>query len=446
MRATVIAAAIAVLALGGCSSGSSDPLVGFGADPKLPAPAKGGLPTVNAAKAVGWAEGAMPRAPEGFVVTRFAGPLAHPRWLHVLPNGDVLLAESSSEPKPPKSITDRVANWMMRRGGAQMKSPNRIMLLRDADGDGVAEVQTVFAENLKRPTGMALVGDQLYIALDDAIVRAPYVTGQTRLETAPVKVADLPGGPINHHWVKNVIASPAGDRLYVTVGSNSNIAENGMENEVERAAVLQMNLDGSGRRIYASGLRNPNGLAFEPHTGLLWTTVNERDMLGDDLVPDYMTGLRDGGFYGWPYAYFGQIVDERVKPPRPDLVATSIKPDYALGPHTASLGLAFYTAEAFPERYRGGAFVGQHGSWNRKPLNGYRVVFIPFVDGRPSGQAEVFLDGFLNDQDQAMGRPAGVAIDARGGLLVADDAGKMVWRVAPKATAAPAPVAAPAGG
>lgn len=435
MSAMRTAALIAALALAGCGGpgGSTDPFVGFGADPKLPAPDPGGpIPTLNTAKAVGWPADAAPVAPEGFVVTRFAGPLKHPRWLHVLPNGDVLLAESSSEFKPPKSLTDRVANWLQKRGGSAQQSPNRIMLLRDADGDGVAETQTVFAENLQRPSGMALVGDQLFVACDNALVRFTYTPGMTKVAGPPVKVADLPGGPINHHWVKNVVASPDGTKLYVAVGSNSNIAENGMENEVERADVLQMNLDGSGRRIYASGLRNPNGMAFEPVTGVLWTAVNERDVLGDDLVPDYMTGLKDGAFYGWPYSYFGQHVDDRVQPQRPDLVAKAIAPDYALGPHTASLGLAFYTADAFPAFYKGGAFVGQHGSWNRKPLNGYRVVFVPFADGRPTGAPQAFLTGFLNARNEAQGRPVDVAVDSRGALLVSDDAGKMVWRVAPK--------------
>ena len=429
--------ACALAALASCSEGSRAPLVGFGPSPTLPAPHSSLIPTLNTAKAVGWPADAAPTAPPGFKVTRFAGPLAHPRWLHVLPNGDVLVAESSSEPKPPKGLADRVANWMMSRGGSQMQSPNRIMLLRDADGDGVAELQTVFADHLKRPTGMALAGDKLFVALDDAVVRLSYSPGATQAVGPAVKVADLPGGPINHHWVKNLILDPSGQKLFVTVGSNSNIAENGIENEVERAAVLQMNLDGSGRRVFASGLRNPNGLAFEPTTGVLWTAVNERDMLGDDLVPDYMTGLKDGAFYGWPYSYYGQHVDARVKPQRPDLVAKAIAPDYALGPHTASLGLAFYTADAFPAAYRGGVFVGQHGSWNRKPLNGYRVVFVPFENGRPAGEAQVFLSGFLNAEGQAQGRPVDVAVDARGGLLVTDDAGKMVWRVAPAAQPAP---------
>lgn len=431
LKGGLLGAAILASALtSACSPGSSSPWVGFGPDPTLGKP-EGGLPVLNAAKAVGWPADMKPVAPKGFVVTAFASGLAHPRWLYVLPNGDVLVAESSTEASAPKSLTDRIGIWLQKRGGSLMPSPNRVLLLRDADGDGVAEVREVFAENLQRPNGMALVGDQLFIANDNAIVRLTWRPGQTRAEGAPVKVADLPGGPINHHWVKNVIADPTGTRLYVTVGSNSNIAENGMAAETNRAAVLQMNLDGSGLRVFASGLRNPNGLAWEPQSKVLWTTVNERDLLGDDLVPDYMTGLREGGFYGWPYSYYGQTVDDRVKPPRPDLVAKAIKPDYALGPHTASLGLAFYTAQAFPAHYRGGAFVGQHGSWNRRPLSGYRVVFVPFANGRPTGEPEAFLTGFLDDKGQARGRPVGVAVDSRGALLVADDAGKTVWRVAP---------------
>lgn len=424
-------ALLSSLALTACSAGSEEPFVGFGADPNIPAPEQDLLPRVNPAKAVGWPAGAAPVAPEGFAVTRFAGELAHPRWLLVLPNGDVLVSEASSEPKPPEGLMDRIAQWVQRYAGALKPSPDRILLLRDADGDGVAEMQTVFAEGLNRPQGMALVGDTLYIANTDTLVRTAWREGQTRMEGQPEKVADLPAGPINHHWVKNVIASPDGTRLYVTSGSNSNIAENGMAAEENRAAILEVDPATGSTRLYASGLRNPNGLAYEPTTGALWTAVNERDMLGDDLVPDYMTRVQEGGFYGWPYSYFGQIVDERVEPQRPDLVAKAIKPDYALGPHTASLGLTFYTGEAFPERYRGGAFVGQHGSWNRKPLLGYRVVFVPFEGGMPAGEAEAFLTGFLNDKDQAMGRPVDVAVDARGGLLVTDDAGGAVWRVSP---------------
>ncbi|MFN3514954.1 MAG: PQQ-dependent sugar dehydrogenase [Phenylobacterium sp.] len=422
--------------LGACTQGSPDPFAGFGPDPALPGPQTGGLPVLNARKAVGWPPGAAPVAPDGFVVTRYA-TLDHPRWLHVLPNGDVLAAQSSSEPKPPKGIQGIIANWLQKKAGAAQESPNRITLLRDADGDGIAEMQEVFAQDLKRPFGMALVGSDLYVALDDAVVRLPYAEGRTRAAGPPQKIFDLPGEPLNHHWTKNIIASPDGARLYAAVGSNSNIGENGMEIEAGRAAVWEFALPAGPGRVYASGLRNPVGLDFEPVTGVLWTAVNERDMIGHDLVPDYMTGLKDGGFYGWPYSYFGQHVDERVKPPRPDLVAQAIKPDYGLGSHTASLGLVFYRAEAFPERYRGGAFVGQHGSWNRRPPSGYRVAFIPFENGRPTGPPEAFLGGFLNSKDEAQGRPVGLAVDSRGALLVADDAGDAIWRVAPRPATRP---------
>lgn len=429
MRLRLMASSFCTLTLAACTQGSSDPFIGFGPDPKLPGPKTSLIPTLNAREAVGWPAGAKPTAPAGFTVTRFA-TVDHPRWLYVLPNGDVLAAQSSTEPKKAKGVTGFVENLLQKKAGAAKPSPNRITLLRDADGDGVAETQTVFAEGLKRPFGMALVGDQLYVAYDDAIVRLPYAEGQTKAAAAPVKVFDLPGGSINHHWTKNIIASPDGSRLYATVGSNSNIGENGIPAEEGRAAVWEFPLPAGPGRVFASGLRNPNGLDFEPSTGALWTAVNERDMLGDDLVPDYMTSLKDGGFYGWPYSYYGQTVDARVKPPRPDLVAKAIRPDYALGPHTASLGLAFYKAEAFPAHYRGGVFIGQHGSWNRKPVNGYRVVFIPFANGKPTGAPEAFLTGFLDKDDKAQGRPVGVAVDNRGALLVADDAGGAVWRVA----------------
>lgn len=437
MRQALIVVA-SVLALAGCSAGSEEPFVGFGADPNIPSPEKDLLPRVNPAKAVGWPAGAAPTAPEGFVVTRFAGDLSHPRWLLVLPNGDVLVSEASSEPKDPEGLMDRIAQRIQAYAGALKPSPNRIMLLRDADGDGLAEMREVFASGLNRPQGMALVGDTLYIANTDALVATPYRDGQLRMEGIPKKVVDLPAGPINHHWVKNVVAAPDGQRLFVTSGSNSNIAENGMAAEENRAAILAVDPAAGTVKLYASGLRNPNGMAYEPTTGALWTAVNERDMLGDDLVPDYMTRVREGGFYGWPYSYFGDTVDERVEPQRPDLVDRAITPDYALGPHTASLGLTFYDAEAFPDAYRGGVFVGQHGSWNRKPLSGYRVVFVPFAGGMPQGEPQAFLTGFLNDRGQAMGRPVDVAVDGRGALLVTDDAGGAVWRVAPTAPAAQA--------
>lgn len=443
-----IGCAFAALLAVACSQGSPEPFAGFGADPELPGPKTSLIPTLNARQAVGWPPGQGPKAPAGFTVTRFAGDLAHPRWLLVLPNGDVLVSEASSEPSPPKGIQDWIANMLQKKAGAQMKSPNRITLLRDADGDGVAETRTTFAEGLRRPFGMTLTGGKLYVANDDAVVAVPYADGQTQVTGVGEKVFDLPGGPINHHWTKNVVASPDGSRLFVTVGSNSNVGENGMENEANRAAVLVYPLPSGPGRVFASGLRNPNGLDFEPTTGVPWTTVNERDMLGDDLVPDYMTGLRDGGFYGWPYSYFGQNVDERIKPARPDLVAKAIKPDYALGSHTASLGLTFYRADLFPAHYKGGVFIGQHGSWNRRPPSGYRVVFVPFANGKPNGQPEVFLTGFLNAKDEAQGRPVGVAVDKSGALLVADDVGKAVWRVAPASSgtsrSAPLPTSAAA--
>ncbi|WP_411286726.1 PQQ-dependent sugar dehydrogenase [Phenylobacterium sp.] len=424
----------AALSLAACSTGSSDPFVGFGPNPDLPAPKKSLLPTVGVPETVGWPAGAAPKAPAGFVVTRFAEGLDHPRWLHVLPNGDVLVAESSSESKPPKGIRGFFQNMLMKRSGSLEKSPDRIVLLRDANGDGVAEMKAVFAPSVRRPFGMALVGDTLYVATDSSVIRFPYQAGQTAVQGPGEKVFDLPSG-INHHWTKSLIASPDGARLYATVGSNSNAGENGMAAEEGRAAIHEYAIATGQKRIFAGGLRNPNGLGWEPVTGALWTTVNERDEIGNDLVPDYMTSVRDGGFYGWPYSYYGQNVDDRLKPARPDLVASAIAPDYALGPHTASLGLAFYTGQAFPTTYSGGAFVGQHGSWNRKPLNGYRVVFVPFAGGKPQMPAQAFLTGFLNAEEKVQGRPVGVAVDSRGGLLVADDVGEIVWRVAPAATA-----------
>jgi glucose/arabinose dehydrogenase len=431
-----LAALATALALAACSRGSPDPLAEFGPDPTLPAPHKGVFPTIAIPKVVGWPADAAPKAPPGFVVTRFADHLAHARWLYVLPDGDVLAAEPGAGPaadggkRKGLGIRTWITKRVMQNIGAETAGPARIVLLRDADGDGVAETRTVFAEGLKRPFGMALVGDSLYVANDDSLVRFAYQPGATHAAGPPEKVLDLPGGPINHHWTKNVIASPDGQALFVTVGSNSNVGENGMAAEQGRAAIWRYDLATGRAQVFASGLRNPNGLAWEPATGALWTAVNERDEIGNDLPPDYMTSVREGGFYGWPYSYFGGHVDARVKPPRPDLVARALKPDYALGAHTASLGLAFYTAGAFPQAWRGGAFVGQHGSWNRKPLNGYRVVFVPFANGKPTGRPQVFLSGFLNGEDKIQGRPVGVAVDQRGALLVADDVGGVIWRVA----------------
>jgi len=429
-------AAAAALSLVGCmSKGSPDPLSGFGPNPALPAPQHALLPMMDTPKAVGWPAGAAPKAPPGFTVTRFAEGLDHPRWVYVLPNGDVLAAESASEPSPAdhtnKGIKAWVANLIMKRVGSQRPSPNKIILLRDTNGDGVAEVKQVFAQGLTRPFGMTLVGDTLYVANDNGVVSFPYSTGDLQVPGTGTKVFDLPGGPINHHWTKNVVASPDGTKLYATVGSNSNIGDNGMAAEAGRAAIWEYDLASRKPRIFASGLRNPNGIDFEPVTGAMWTAVNERDEIGADLPPDYMTSVKDGGFYGWPYSYWGQHVDQRVKPQRPDLVAKATAPDYGLGPHTASLGLVFYRANAFPAAYHGGVFIGQHGSWNRQPLNGYRVVFVPFAGGKPQMPAQMFLTGFLNGKNEIQGRPVGVAVDKAGALLVADDVGGIVWRVTP---------------
>jgi glucose/arabinose dehydrogenase len=349
----------------------------------------------------------------------------------VLPNGDVLVAETAAPERPDdgKGIKGFFMKKAMKRAGSAVPSANRITLLRDTDGNGVADRRSTLIANLNSPFGMALVGDALYVANTDALMRFPYREGDTAIAAPGVKVADLPGGTLNHHWTKNVLASADGTKLYVTVGSNSNVAENGMDQEVERAAILEIDAATGARQIFASGLRNPNGLVREPATGLLWTVVNERDELGSDLVPDYLTSVRRGGFYGWPYSYFGQVVDERVKPPRPDLVAKAIKPDYALGPHTASLGLALADGAKLPGRFSSGMFIGQHGSWNRKPLSGYRVIFVPFRGGRPAGAPLDVLTGFVDADGNAWGRPVGVAVDKAGGLLVADDVGNVIWRV-----------------
>jgi glucose/arabinose dehydrogenase len=410
---------------------------GVGPNPVLvPQKSDGLVPTVNIAPAMPWPEGAMPRAPAGFRVTALARGLAHPRWVYTLPNGDVLVAESN-QPKPEPGSKNKHAEGLrgkamgaaMKRAGAAAPSADRITLLRDADGDGIAEMRQVFLAGLVSPFGMALVGDELFVANANAIVKVPYQAGQTSVATAPVKLTDLPAGA-NHHWTKNIIASADGTRLYATVGSNSNIGDNGMAAEEGRAAIWEVDRASGRKRLYATGLRNPNGLAWEPQSKVLWTVVNERDELGNDLVPDYLTSVRDGAFYGWPWSYFGANVDPRVKPANPEAVARAIAPDYGLGAHVAPLGLAFSDAR-MPAPYANGAFIGQHGSWNRKQLAGYNVVFVPFADGRPSGLPVEFLSGFVDAQGNAFGRPVGVALDARGALLVADDVGNTVWRVAP---------------
>ncbi|MFM0115295.1 PQQ-dependent sugar dehydrogenase [Paraburkholderia nemoris] len=422
-----------VLPLAACALGpSSSSDTGFGSSPAMPAPQSTFIPMVNIAPVQARPAGFVPTAPNGFSVTEFAGGLAHPRWLYTLPNGDVLVAESDApkEHDEGSGIFGWIRRQVMKRAGAGVTSPDRIVLLRDAIGSGIAQTQTVFLRGLHSPFGMALIGNKLYVADTDALLRFDYATDATQITSPGLKVADLPAGPINHHWTKNILADHSGKHLYITVGSNSNAGENGIDAEQGRARILEFDVDTARLRPYATGLRNANGLAWQPDSGALWTAVNERDDLGNNLVPDYMTAVKDGAFYGFPYSYYGQHVDTRVKPQRPDLVATAIAPDYALGNHTASLGLVFYDQTLFPTHYRGGAFVGQHGSWNRKPRTGYKVVFVPFVGGKPAGAPEDFLSGFLTADGHAVGRPVGVALDAHGALLVADDVGNTVWRIA----------------
>ena len=435
--ARVVVTAACAFVLSGCGETAHLPVTaGMGTSPTLPAPTQTLIPTVHVAKATGWPADGAPVPVAGTVVKRFAEGLDHPRWLYVLPNGDVLVAESNAPPRPEDGTG--VKGWFMklfmRSAGATTPSADRITLLRDTDRDGVADVRTVFASGLKSPFGMTLANGSLFVATTDALVRFPYRDGQTAVEGPGAVITELPGGPLNHHWTKNVIASGDGAHLYVTVGSNSNVAENGIEQEFERAAIWEVEPANGRHRVLASGLRNPNGLGFEPQSGALWTAVNERDELGSDLVPDYMTSVKDGGFYGWPYSYYGAHVDTRVKPQRPDLVATALVPDYALGPHTASLGLAFVRDVPLLPQFAHGAYVGQHGSWNRNPRSGYKVIFVPFSDGRPAGPPQDVLTGFLTEEGEARGRPVGVAVDGQGALLVADDVGNIVWRVS---TAAP---------
>jgi len=424
-----------VAALAVCSQApvhSAD--VGFGAQPTLPAPEHALIPTVNIAPAIGWPAGTVPTSAPGTRVVAFASGLDHPRWLYVLPNGDVLVAETNAPPKPDdgKGIKGWVMGKVMQRAGATVASANRITLLRDSNGDGVADLRSVLLDGLNSPFGMVLVGQTLYVANSDAVLSFPYTDGATQILAAGTKVVDLPAGPINHHWTKNLMASSDGSKLYVTVGSNSNVAERGMEAEVARAAIWEVDIASGNHRLFATGLRNPNGLAWEPSTGALWTVVNERDELGNDLVPDFLTSVRDGAFYGWPYSYFGQHVDTRVEPPRPDLVAKAIAPDYALGAHTASLGLAWSAGNTLGQVFANGMFIGQHGSWNRRPHSGYKVIFVPFKSGQPAGDPLDVLTGFLNPDGKAHGRPVGVALDKHGALLVADDVGNAVWRVSAK--------------
>ncbi|QNN71186.1 PQQ-dependent sugar dehydrogenase [Thermomonas carbonis] len=434
MRALALVIAF-VLATSACAVGQSvAPEARTGPDPMLPPPERNLFPTVRIAPATGWPADAAPIPAAGLRVTRFATGLQHPRWLLVLPNGDVLVAESNAPPGKSgvKGIKGKVMGSVMKRAGAGVPSADRITLLRDVDGDGIAEIARPFLTGLHSPFGMALIGDSLYVANADALVVVPYRAGDTRITAQPRRVVALPGkgDELNHHWTKSLIPSADGRLLYVGVGSNSNVGENGMAVETNRAAVLEVNPVAGTMRVFASGLRNPVGLGFAPRSGALWAVVNERDELGNDLVPDYLTEVREGGFYGWPYSYYGQNLDPRVKPLQPDLVAKAIKPDYALGSHVAPLGLAFSPGGVWSGG-RAGAVIGLHGSWNRRPATGYEVVFVPFSDGRPAGPMQSLLTGFLDADGNARGRPVGIAVQADGAILVADDVGNAVWRAAP---------------
>jgi glucose/arabinose dehydrogenase len=432
-RLALLLVAVAGLGLAGCDDQGGDPRKQIGANPVLPEPQQYLIPPIRTAKVVGWGE-QTPTVPQGMQVRALATGFEHPRSLYVLPNGDVLVVESNGPKAPIYRPKDIITGWVQWFAGAKGEGGNRITLLRD-NGNGGLLVRTTFLDHLNSPFGVALVGNDLYVANTDAIIRYPYQEGQTSITAPGTKLTDLPGGPIDHHWTKSLLASPDGAKLYVGVGSNSNITENGIGAEYERAAIWEVDRASGAHRIFASGVRNPTGLAWEPQTRQLWAIANERDELGPDLVPDYLTSVKDGGFYGWPYSYYGQHLDPRVMPQRPDLVATALVPDYALSSHVAPLGLAMYSGNGLGENYRSGAFVGEHGSWDRSPLNGYKVVFVPFAGGKPSGPAQDVVTGFLTANNEARGRPVGLAVDRNGALLIADDLGNAVWRV----SAGPAP-------
>ena len=420
--------AVMLLGLAACGPKPIDPRQQIGADPYLPPLHQYLLPPMHLAKVVGW-NGATPTVAPGLRIQAFATDLANPRSLYVLPNGDVLVVETGGPPAPVSRPKEFVMNWMETMAHSRTKPGQRILLFRSTKGDGVPDVKTVFIDHLHSPFGVVLVGNDLYVADTDAVLRFPYTPGQTQITEGGVTLCELPGGPIDHHWTKSLTASPDGTKLYAGVGSNSNITENGIQAEIGRASIWEIDRATGAHREYATGLRNPNGLQFEPQTHVLWAVINERDELGPDLVPDYLTSVRDGAFYGWPYSYYGQHLDPRVKPQRPDLVARAIMPDYALSSHVAPLGLVFYGGTSLPAHYRGGAFVGDHGSWDRTVLNGYKVIYVPFENGRPAGTPEDVVTGFLTKGDKARGRPVALAVDGQGALLIADDTGNTVWRV-----------------
>jgi glucose/arabinose dehydrogenase len=418
------------LLLAACGEIAKQPISsGYGSSPILLQPNKTLIPTIHIAPAIGWPNATTPIAAMGTRVSAFASGLDHPRWLYVLPNGDVLVAETNAPPKPDdgNGIQGWIMGLVMARAGAGVPSANRITLLRDTNNDGIADIRLAFLEGLHSPFGMTLIGNQFYVANSDSIMRFNYSEGAKQITEPGLKVIDLPAGRINHHWTKNIIANADGTKVYVTVGSNSNVAERGMAAEEGRAAIWEVDIATGTHRIFASGLRNPNGLAWVGKT--LFAVVNERDEIGSDLVPDYLTSVQDGAFYGWPYSYYGQHVDERVKPQNSELVAKAIAPDYALGPHTASLGLASSIGTSLPAQFSNGMFIGQHGSWNRNPFSGYKVIFVPFINDKPTGEPIDVLTGFISKGNKAFGRPVGVAIDKTGALLVADDVGNTIWRV-----------------
>lgn len=425
---------LSAAALAGCVEDDFDTALQIGADPLLPEPVFNLLPDLKVAPVVGWQAGETPEVPEGLVITAYATDLSNPRTVHTLPNGDVLVVQSKAPPgKPlnrPKDIIRGFIMSMVSGGDGEAPPTNLITLLRDTDRDGTVDERHDLLTDLTSPFGVAWHDDTLYVALADAIMASPYALGATSIEAEPALLTPLPGGPINHHWTKDLALGQDGRFLYVSVGSNSNAGERGLEAEKGRAAIWEVDRVTGAARVYASGLRNPNGLTFHPQTGALWTVVNERDELGANLVPDYMTSVQDGGFYGWPWSYYGSHVDARVHPPRPDLVAQAIVPDYALSSHVAALGLAFTNDSAMPAAYAEGAFVGNRGSWNRNAFNGYKVIFVPFANGVPSAPAQDVVTGFLNEDEEARGRPVGLGIDGTGALLIADDVGNTVWRVA----------------
>jgi len=430
VRACSILLASTILAA--CSDKDPDPSGGIGPKPDLPEQSQYLFPPMHLAKIVGWKSNETPSVASGLKIQALAQGLQHPRSVYTLPNGDVLVVESEAPPeasakRPKDIIMGFVEAFATNSGGG--KPANRITLLRDTDGDGKADIKQTYLEHLNSPFGVALVGNELYVANTDAIMRYPYKEGDTKISDAGTRLTELPGGPIDHHWTKSLVASEDGSRLYVGVGSNSNITENGIEAEKGRAAIWEVDRASGRARVFADGLRNPNGLTFEPTTKALWTVVNERDELGPNLVPDYMTSVKEGGFYGWPYSYYGKNVDPRVMPQRPDLVEKAIAPDYALGSHVAPLGLVFNQGQSLTAAYKSGAFIGEHGSWNRHSFNGYKVVFVPFEAGKPNGKPVDIVTGFLSDKNEARGRPVGLALDKEGALLIADDAGNTVWRV-----------------